>query len=507
MTAKTHSGIRLKTFYTASDAAWQPENPGCFPFVRGIHEELYSKKPWTIRQYSGFGSAEQTNERYKKLIESGQEGLSVAFDLPTQMGMDPDDPLADGEVGKVGVSIATLQDFDILLKDIPLNKVSISMTINSTAPILMAFLVSLAKQRDISLKYIRGTVQNDMLKEFIARGTYIYDLDFSLRYSTDLSEYCIRNLPNFNWSSISGYHIREAGATAVQELAYTFSNAKVYFRELLKRGLSIEEILKRTTFFFDCMMDFFEEIAKFRAARRIYAKMVRFDFDCKDESCQKLKFHTQTGGSALTAQGHHNNIIRACLQSLAAVLGGTQSLHCSSYDEALGLPTEESARLALRTQQIIRFETNIPAVTDPLGGSYYVEWLTNQIELKVFELMTELEQLGYLNAIRNGYVKRCIEDSAFETQKKIESGEMVVVGVNRFIDQHSAETSFSVDEESVRLTLSRLERFKKDRDSFKVKEALNNLSSAKSSRENLFPYVLNCVECRCTLGEISNALK
>ncbi|MCS6962340.1 MAG: methylmalonyl-CoA mutase family protein, partial [Deltaproteobacteria bacterium] len=388
-----------------------------------------------------------------------------------------------------------------------LDKISVSMTINATAPILVAFLIVLAKKRGHELEELRGTVQNDILKEFIARGTQIYDLDFSLRYSTDLSEFCIKNLPNFNWASISGYHIREAGATAVQELAFTFLNARVYFNALVERGLSIESILKRTSFFFDCMMDFFEEIAKFRAAREIYAHIVKDEYGCNDERCQKLKFHTQTGGSALTAQGYYNNIIRACIQCLAAVLGGTQSLHCSSFDEALGLPTEESALVALRTQQIIRYETGIPSVTDPLGGSFYIEYLTNEIKKKVRSLMSEIDNLGTLRCIKNGYIKKLIEDSAYKIQKRIEEKDQIIVGVNMFEEFSRPSDFFYVDDQETKDIISRLVNFKRTRNIQKVNVAREQLSNAKRSGHNLMEYIINAVENECTLGEITDALR
>ncbi len=497
-----------KAFFSASDVEQAPPDPGNFPFTRGIFAELYKKKPWTIRQYSGFGTPEQTNQRFHELIKNGQEGISIAFDLPTQMGLDADDPKAEGELGKVGVSISTLEDFEILLKDIPLERISISMTINSTAPILMGFLIKLAEKRGVSLSKLRGTVQNDILKEFIARGTQIYPLEWSLKLNSDLSEYCIKNLPNFNWSSISGYHIREAGASAVQELAFTFINASIYFEELIhNRNLPPEAVFKRTSFFFNCMLNLFEEVAKFRAARSIYAKMVRDEFNCLDESCQKLKFHTQTGGSALTSQGYYNNIVRACIQSLAAVLGGTQSLHCSSFDEALGLPTDESALVALRTQQIIRYETGIVDVTDPLGGSYYVEWLTNKIEKEVTKLIKEIKDIGALNCIKSGYIKNLIENNAYQMQLEIEKGERIIVGVNKFSDFQKPYKPFKVENSDLNYTKQRLERFKKQRDLKRVKEFMDLLSKQKSADTNIMPFILQAIENKLTLGEISMALR
>jgi methylmalonyl-CoA mutase N-terminal domain/subunit len=483
--------------------------PGNFPFTRGVQPSMYRSKNWTMRQYAGFGSAEDTNQRFKYLLESGTTGLSVAFDLPTQIGYDSDHQLAEGEIGKVGVPVSSLKDMEVLLQDIPLDNVSTSMTINSTAAILLAFYIAVAKKANIALSSLSGTIQNDILKEYIARGTYIYPPDSSLRIITDIFKYCNENLPRWNTISISGYHIREAGSSAVQEIAFTLSNAIEYTKAAISSGLDINKFASRVSFFFNAHNNFFEEVAKFRAARRIWAAILKTRFDATDENAMRMRFHAQTAGSTLTAQQPENNLIRVTMQALAAVLGGTQSLHTNSYDEALALPTEESVLLALRTQQIIAHETGVTDTIDPLGGSYFLEKLTDEIEEKVYEYIKQVDDLGgAVEAIKSGYFQDEIAHSAYEIQKDIENGDSVVVGINKF--QTTAEQNLNtlkIDKSMIARQLSRLKEVKLQRDGSRVSEALNQLDIAAQSENNIMPYIINCVECYTTLGEISDCLR
>lgn len=484
-------------------------NPGEYPFTRGIYSTMYSGKLWTMRQYAGFGTAEESNRRYRYLLKQGQTGLSVAFDLPTQMGYDSDHPIAIGEIGKTGVAIDTLEDMEILFKDIPLDKVSTSMTINATASILLCMYIAVAEKQGVSPEVLEGTVQNDILKEYIARGTYIFPPEPSIKLTIDLIEYCSKNLPRWNTISISGYHIREAGATATQEIAFTFANAITYVKEAIKRGLDIDYFAPRLSFFFNCHNNFLEEISKFRAARRLWAKIMRERFHAKNSRSCILRFHTQTGGSTLTAQEPLNNAIRVAYQALAAVFGGTQSLHTNSYDEALGLPTEESVKLALRTQQVIGYETGIPEVIDPLGGSYAIEAMTNKIEKEVIEYLEKIESMGgAINAIQQGYFQKEIHKSAYEYQKKIEKGEIIILGVNKFrSEENKKQRILKVNPKVVKNQIKRLKKIRAQRDNTRVKRLLNNLKNAAEKGENLMPFILECVKNNATLGEITAELK
>jgi len=483
--------------------------PGEFPFTRGIRPALYRSRLWTMRQYAGFGSAEATNERFRYLLASGTTGLSVAFDLPTQMGYDSDNPLAEGEVGKVGVPVNSLADMEILFREIPLANVSTSMTINSTAAILLAAYIALAKKKGFDLKNLSGTIQNDILKEYIARGTYIYPPDHSMRLITDIFQYCKTNLPRWNMISISGYHIREAGSTAVQEIAFTFANGIAYINAALERGLDIDDFAGRLSFFFNAHNDFFEEIAKFRAARRIWAQIMKERFQAQNPASQQLRFHTQTGGSTLTAQQPFNNIVRVTLQALAAVLGGTQSLHTNSFDEALALPTEESVRIALRTQQIIAHESGVAETVDPVGGAYYIERLTDAIEKEVLAYLKKIDDLGgALAAIKTGYFQDEIARSAYEYQKNVENGRTIVVGVNQYqSDTPQTPDILKIDEKMIRQLKIRLAELKRTRDQVSVGENLARLGKAARSTENLMPYIIICVEQYATVGEISDVLR
>ena len=503
------SRIELKPFYSPST----PDKngvPGEFPFVRGIQKTMYRGRLWTMRQYAGFGSAIESNKRYKLLLDKGTTGLSVAFDLPTQMGYDSDHIMSTGEVGKVGVAISSIEDMDLLFKDIPLDKVSTSMTINSTAGILLAFYVALARRRNIPENSLRGTIQNDLLKEYIARGTYIYPPRPSLRIITDIFEHCHKEIPQWNTISISGYHIREAGATAVQELAFTLANAVTYVEAALSRGLNIDDFAGRLSFFFNVHNNFFEEIAKFRAARRIWAHIMRDQFHAKDPKSMMLRFHTQTAGVTLTAQQPENNISRVTLQALAAVLGGTQSLHTNSMDEALGLPTERAATIALRTQQIIAHETGVPHVIDPLGGSHYVEELTDTIELQARKYMERIQSLGgVINCIDSGWLQNEIQTSAYQFQKDLESKNEIIVGVNEFTEDASLDVeTLKISEGVSREQISRLKDFKKRRDQKKVLLHLDKIKSAsQDSKSNLMPLFIDAVADNVTLGEISDVLR
>jgi len=501
---KTTSNINLKSFYGDDDSS-----PGMFPFKSGIYPNMYRGKLWTMRQYSGFASAEESNDRYLELLSKGAKGLSVAFDLPTQTGYDSDHSLSEGEVGKVGVPISTIDDMRILLKDIPLDKISISMTINSTAIILLSLIIAIAKESDIELSKLRGTIQNDILKEYIARGTHIFPPKESMKLITDIFQYCGENLPKWNTISISGYHIREAGANAIEELAFTFSNAIEYVNHAIKAGLDPNKFGKQISFFFNCHNNFFEEIAKFRAARCMWASIMKKKFNVTDEKAMMCRFHTQTAGSTLTAQDIDNNIIRTTLQATAAVLGGTQSLHTNSKDEALSLPTPESAETALRTQQIIGYESGIPDVVDPLAGSYYVESLTNKIIEKTEILMDEVDSMGgAIKAIESGFQQNLISKSAYQYQMEIDQKERVVVGVNKFESNSNANPNLQeIDPKTVENQIERLKRFKENRDSKSAEQSLESLRQSINNNDNLIPNIIRCVESNVTLGEISNLLK
>ncbi|TFU26650.1 acyl-CoA mutase large subunit family protein [Thermus tengchongensis] len=486
--------------------------PGEYPFTRGIYPRMYLDRLWTMRQYAGFSTAEESNTRYRYLLAQGQTGLSVAFDLPTQLGLDPDHPMSVGEVGRVGVSIATLEDMRKLFDGIPLDRVSTSMTINAPAMMLLALYLLVAEEQGVSWDKVSGTVQNDILKEYFARGTYIYPPGPSMRLVTDIFEFCARHVPKWNTISISGYHIREAGATAAQEIAFTLADGKAYVQAALERGLKVDEFAPRLSFFFAAHGDIFEEAAKFRAARRLWARIMREEFGAKDPKSWMLRFHTQTGGSTLTAQEPLNNVVRTAYQALAAVLGGTQSLHTNAYDEALGLPTEKSALLALRTQQILAFESGVTRAVDPLGGSFYVEHLTDQLEKEAERLIQEIDALGgAVAAVEAGYFQRAIEESAWQFQKEVEEGKRIIVGVNRFADPNSPLNEPTpvqrIDPELHERRKRELAEFKAKRDGESVRVGLENLRRAARGSENLFPYVLEAFRRRATLGEVCGVLR
>jgi len=486
------------------------EKAGYYPFTRGIYEEMYRSRKWTMRQYAGFSSAEHSNARYRYLLGQGQTGLSVAFDLPTQIGYDSDDQLSEGEIGKVGVPIDTLADMEILFQDIPLDKVSTSMTINSTAAILLAMYQVVAEKQGVKSDQLRGTIQNDVLKEYIARGTYIYPPKPSLRLITNIFSYCNEHIPHWNTISISGYHIREAGSTAVQELAFTFANGIAYVEAAMAAGLDVNQFGTRLSFFWNAHNDLLEEIAKFRASRRIWAKIMRERFRATNSKAMMCRFHTQTGGSTLTAQQIDNNVVRVTIQALAAVLGGTQSLHTNARDEALALPTQASARLALRTQQIIAFESGITNYVDPLAGSDVIEGLTDDLEQQVFTYLEKVDQLGgAVKAIETGYFQNEIGLSAYRYQQDIETGDQIIVGVNKFTTDTDVQTDLlQLDREASRRQIAHLKQIKADRDQAAVQQALDQLiQAAQTSDENLFPYILTAVREYASIGEISNALR
>jgi methylmalonyl-CoA mutase N-terminal domain/subunit len=511
VTRATSSGIAVKPVYLASDLppGITNERPGEYPFTRGIQPDMYRGKLWTMRQYAGFGTAKESNARYRYLLKNGQTGLSVAFDLPTQIGYDSDDPMAEGEVGKTGVAIDSLEDMEVLLDGIPLDQVSISMTINATASILLALLIAVAKKQGVAPAKLQGTIQNDILKEYIARGTYIYPVTHSLRLITDIFRYCKQELPKFNTISISGYHIREAGASAVQELAFTFCNAICYVESALEAGLDVDDFAPRLSFFFNGHNHFFEEVAKFRAARRIWAKIMAERFHAKNPRSQMLRFHTQTGGSTLTAQQVENNIVRVAFQGLAAVLGGTQSLHTNGMDEALSLPTETAARVALRTQQIIAYESGVADTVDPLAGSYYVEALTAELERRVWEYIRQVDAMGGSTAaIERRFFQNEIRNTAYRTQQEIDRGERIIVGVNKFqAEAAAAPAIFSVNDSVRQEQITRLNALKARRDGEKVGAALAEIKRRAQGAENLMPAILSAVECYTTLGEIAHALR
>jgi methylmalonyl-CoA mutase N-terminal domain/subunit len=510
----TDSGIEIKKVYTYPDLYKSPapkgfeEVPGDFPFTRGVQPDMYRGRLWTMRQYAGFSTAEESNRRYHYLISQGVNGLSVAFDLPTQIGYDSDHELSEGEVGKVGVAIDSIYDMEALFKGIRLQDISTSMTINATGFILLAFYVAVAKKQGADLSQLQGTIQNDILKEYAARGTYIYPPKPSMRIITDIFEWCSKELPKWNTISISGYHIREAGSTAVQEIAFTLANGKAYVQSAISKGLDINIFGKRLSFFFNAHNNLFEEVAKFRAARRMWAKIMK-DAGAADEKAMMLRFHTQTGGSTLTAQQPLNNISRVTVQTLAAVLGGTQSLHTNGYDEALNLPTEEAASIALRTQQIIAFESGVTETADPLAGSYFVEKLTADVENAAWEIIETIDKMGgSVAAIEQGFIQNEIASSAYAYQQKAESGEKIIVGVNSFTtEQEIAPPSFKINDNIRKVQTDKLHKLRKERDNAASAECLKKIKEHATNNQNLMPVVINAVENFCTLGEISDALR
>ena len=507
---KSDSGFEIKSVYTEKDFEKNQINPpGEFPFTRGIHSEMYRAKLWTMRQYAGFGNAKQSNERYKYLLNNGTTGLSIAFDLPTQMGFDSDNLMSDGEVGKVGVAIDSLADMEILFDGIELKNISTSMTINSTASILLAMYIAVAKKQGTDLKNISGTIQNDILKEYIARGTYIYPPSESMRLITDIFQFCNLNVPKWNTISISGYHIREAGSNSVQEVAFTLANAKEYVRAAIKSGLDVNNFAKRISFFFNAHNNLFEEIAKFRAARFLWANILKNEFGATNSEAMKLRFHVQTGGSTLTAQQIENNSIRTTIQSLAAILGGCQSLHVNSRDEALALPTEDSVRLALRTQQILACESGITETADPLGGSFYIENLTNEIIKNANEYITKIDLMGgAIVAIEKNYFQDEIANSAYDYQKNIDDKNKIIVGVNDFIvEEDTTENIFTIPIETQKLQIESLKNLKSKRDNSAVQNSLLSIIECAKGTDNLMPHIIRAVESYATLGEISDSLR
>ena len=508
------SGIETKRMYTPADIedldyCEDLGMPGQYPFTRGVQDTMYRGKFWTMRMYAGFSTAEESNKRYKYLIENGSSGLSVAFDLPTQMGYDSSDEISQGEVGKVGVAIDSLKDMEILFDGIPLDKVSTSMTINAPASVLLAMYIAVAEKQGVSADKLRGTIQNDILKEYVARGTYIFPTAPSMRLITNIFEYCSKEVPLWNTISISGYHIREAGSTAVQEVAFTLANGIAYVEAAIKAGLDVDAFAPRLSFFFNAHNNLFEEVAKYRAARRIWARIMKNRFGAKNEKSMMLKFHTQTGGSTLTAQQVENNIVRVAIQTLAAVLGGTQSLHTNSKDEALALPTEESVRTALRTQQIVAYESGAADTIDPLAGSFYVESLTSQIEEQAMDLIRRIDDLGGSpSAIDKGFMQQEIMDAAYEYQKQIENGKEIVVGVNKFqVEEPAPKGLLRVDMSVGELQKNKISALKEERDSQKVSETLEALRKACQGDDNLMPYIIDAVKAYATLGEISQVMR
>lgn len=503
---ETDSGIEIKRVYPKTDIP--EEQPGEFPFTRGVQPDMYRGKLWTMRQYAGFSTAEESNKRYHYLLNHGTTGLSVAFDLPTQIGYDSDHAFAEGEVGKSGVAIDSLRDIEILFDGIKLENVTTSMTINSTASILLSMYVALAKKQGADLKKISGTIQNDILKEYAARGTYIYPPKPSMRIITDIFEYCSKEVPKWNTISISGYHIREAGSTAVQELAFTLANGKAYLKAAIDKGLDIDVFARRLSFFFNAHNNFFEEVAKFRAARRMWAKITK-DLGAKDPRSMMLRFHTQTGGSTLTAQQPQNNVVRVTLQALAAVMGGTQSLHTNGFDEALALPTEEAARIALRTQQVIAYESGVPDSVDPLGGSWMVESLTNEVESMAWEYINKIDAMGgSVAAIEAGFMQEEIAASSYVYQSKIQSGEKIIVGVNKFtIEEKPMDNLLTIDDSIRNKQIEKINAMKSSRDNGEVKKNLAAIEAAARGDENLMPHILKAVESYSTLGEIADVMR
>jgi methylmalonyl-CoA mutase N-terminal domain/subunit len=510
---RTTSGVVVKRLYDADsipgfEYAKALGEPSEYPFTRGVYPTMYRGRLWTMRQYAGFGSAEETNKRFRYLLEKGQTGLSVAFDLPTQIGYDSDHPLAKGEVGKVGVAICSLADMQHLFKEIALDKVSTSMTINSTAPILLSMYLALAKNTNCAFENLRGPVQNDILKEYIARGTYIYPPEPSMRLVLDVFEYCYKNVPRWNAISVSGYHIREAGSTAVQEVAFTLADAIAYLEAANRRGLDVTKVAEQMSFFFAASMNFLEEVAKFRAARRLWARIARDRFKVQSKDGCMLRFHTQTSGYTLTAQEHENNVVRVALEALSAVLGGTQSLHTNSMDEALSLPSERAVRVALRTQQIIANESGVADVVDPAGGSYCIEALTDEIEELASEYINKIDDMGgMLVAIQRGYVQREIAGASYEYQMGVERGTRKVLGVNIHPVGISDIKRFKADDAMIDSHMDRLREVKRNRDEQMAEDALKALTSASKKDDNLIPHMMRCVSAQATLGEISDALR
>jgi methylmalonyl-CoA mutase, N-terminal domain len=515
---ETSSHIPVHPLYTPADLeGWDYDRylgyPGDFPFTRGVQATMYRGRLWTMRQYAGMGDAEESNKRYKYLLANGTTGLSVAFDLPTQIGLDSDNPLSLGEVGKVGVAIDSLEDMQRLFDGIDLTKISTSMTINATASILLALYVAVARRQGADIRHLSGTVQNDVLKEYIARGTYIYPIAQAMRIITDMFAWTNDNVPDWNSISISGYHMREAGSTAVQEVAFTLGNGIAYVQAAISAGLDVDQFAPRLSFFFNAHNNFLEEVAKFRAARRMWASIMRGQFRAKNPKSWMLRFHTQTAGSTLTAQHPENNIVRTALQALAAVLGGTQSLHTNSYDEALALPTEQAARIALRTQQIIAYESGVPQTIDPVAGSYYVESLTNEIEKRAGEYLEKIEALGgMLKAIERGYVQQEIQNAAYEYQQQVDRQEAIVVGVNRFNNESENENAKPIplqriDESLERKQVERLRALRSRRDPRPWEASLQQVEDAARSDANLMPHIVAAVEAYATVGEISDALR
>ena len=511
---ETSSHIPVKQLYAPADLkGWDQESevgcPGEYPFTRGVQATMYRGRLWTMRQYAGMGDAEESNKRYKYLLANGTTGLSVAFDLPTQIGLDSDNPLSMGEVGKVGVAIDSIEDMERLFSGIDLTKISTSMTINATASILLALYVAVARRQGADIRKLSGTVQNDVLKEYIARGTYIYPPKQAMRIITDLFAWANENVPDWNTISISGYHMREAGSTAVQEVAFTLGDGMAYVQAAIDAGLDVDKFAPRLSFFFNAHSNFLEEVAKFRAARRMWARIMREHFGAKNPKSWMLRFHTQTAGSTLTAQQPENNIVRTALQALSAVLGGTQSLHTNSFDEALALPTEQSARIALRTQQIIGYESGVPQTIDPLAGSYYVEALTNEIEKRAAEYLGKIEVMGgMLKAIERGYVQQEIQNAAYEYQRAVDRGEAIVVGVNRFeLDEEKPIPILRIDEALETRQVERVRALRARRDAGAWQSALRGIEEAARSGTNLMPRILAAVEAYATVGEISDAMR
>ncbi|MBN3556030.1 methylmalonyl-CoA mutase family protein [Fictibacillus nanhaiensis] len=508
----TSSDIEVERLYGTEEEHYPMEFlglPGEYPYTRGSQSTMYRARFWTMRQYAGFGSAEETNKRFRYLLDQGQTGLSVAFDLPTQIGYDSDHSMSRGEVGKVGVAIDSIEDMEALLKDIPLDKVSTSMTINAPASVLLAMYIAVAEKQGVATEKLSGTIQNDILKEYIARGTYIFPPKPSMRLITDIFGYCQENVPKWNTISISGYHIREAGANAAQELAFTIANGLAYVDAAIEAGLNIDDFAPRLAFFFNAHNQFFEEVAKFRAARRMWAKLMKEHYGAKNPKSWQLRFHTQTGGSTLTAQQPDNNIVRVTTQALSAVLGGTQSLHTNSRDEALALPTEDSARIALRTQQILAHETGVADTVDPLAGSYYVEHLTDELERKANEYIEKINVMGgAVAAVEQGYMQREIHHTSYETQKKIESGQEIIVGMNKFtIENEPQPELLRVDPTLGEKQKEKLQALKAKRDQNRVSAQLESLRAAAKGKDNLMPIIVECVKSYCTIGEICGVLR
>ncbi|MCK4529702.1 MAG: methylmalonyl-CoA mutase family protein [Candidatus Marinimicrobia bacterium] len=510
---KTMSGVKIDPLYTPEDLNNNYNDeigyPGEYPYTRGVYPTMYRGRFWTMRQYAGFGDAKQSNERYKYLLEHGQTGLSVAFDLPTQIGYDSNNPICDGEIGKVGVAIDSLEDMEVLFDQIPLDKVSTSMTINAPASVLLAMYMVVAEKQGVSSDKLTGTIQNDILKEYIARGTYIFPPKASMRLVTDTFEYCSKNIPKWNTISISGYHIREAGSTAAQEIGFTLADGIAYTEAALKAGMDIDAFAGRLSFFFNAHNNLFEEVAKFRAARRLWAKIMLERFGAKKAKSLMLRFHTQTGGSTLTAQQPDNNIVRVAIQALSAVLGGTQSLHTNSKEEALALPAEESVRIALRTQQVIAYESGVTQTIDPLAGSYFVEALTDKLEAEAQAYIEKINELGGMSmAIEQGYVQREIQREAYRTQKEIENNECVIVGLNKFsVKEDAPKNLLRVDRRIQQEQIKRIEDLKSRRDNNEVKKSLEKLKIACQGNDSLMPYIVASVRIYATLGEICNVMR